>query len=81
MSRQLRNRCFHLLRMGAGGHVEILGLPAQQEIAHATAHEVCLVAGILQPVQDLEGVLGDVSPRNVMVSAGEDERSDNGRFL
>ena len=40
----------HLFRVGIRGHVEILGLAAEQQVTHATAHQVSLVAGIFQAV-------------------------------
>ena len=45
----------HLVRLGVGGDVEILGLPAQHQVPHRAAHHVGLVAGVLQGVGDLEG--------------------------
>jgi hypothetical protein len=32
-----------LFRFGAGGHIEILGFTAEQEIAHTTAYQISLV--------------------------------------
>ncbi len=43
----------HLIRRRAGGDVEVLGLAAQQQVAHATADEVSLMAGGAQPGDDL----------------------------
>jgi hypothetical protein len=53
-------------RMGRGGHVEVLGPAAQEQIAHATAHQVRLVAMSLQSRDDAQCVLvqrlgGDVA--------------------
>ncbi len=36
-----------------GGHVEILGLGAQQQIAHTTAHQPSLVAGLAERGDDV----------------------------
>jgi hypothetical protein len=38
----------HLFGRGAGGDVEVLGRFAQQQIAHAAAHDKGLKAGFLQ---------------------------------
>jgi hypothetical protein len=38
----------HLLRRGAGSDVEVLGRFAEQQVAHAPAHDVGLETGILQ---------------------------------
>ncbi len=46
----------HLLGVGRGGDVEVLGAPAEQEVAHAAAHQVGLVAVAPQVPQDLEGI-------------------------
>ena len=43
----------HLIRRGTGGDVEVLGLAAQQQVAHATANEIGLVAGGAEPGNDL----------------------------
>ena len=37
-----------LLRRGVGGHVEVLGAHADDEVAHRTAHDVGLVACVLE---------------------------------
>ena len=38
----------HLLRRGIGGHVEVLGLEAEQQVAHRAADHVGGVAFFLQ---------------------------------
>ncbi len=53
---------FHLLRRGVGGHVEVLGLPSEQQVANATAHQVGLVAALLQAVEHFQGTFGNVGP-------------------
>ncbi len=44
-----------LFREGVGGEVEILGLDAEQQVAHGAAHDERLEAGFLQPARDLQG--------------------------
>ena len=39
---------------GAGGHVVVVRLAAQQQIAHAAAGEVGLIASVAQNGEDLE---------------------------
>ena len=56
VSEQLLDR----FRPGIGGDIEILGLAAQREIAHTASHEVCLVAGALQPIEHLERIVADI---------------------
>ena len=48
-----------LLGRGIGGHVEILGPQAQQQIAHRAAHHIGFVARPLQGGDDVEGALVD----------------------
>jgi hypothetical protein len=43
----------HLLRMRRGRNVEILGTPPHHQIAHSPADQVCDMAGVGQPVQNL----------------------------
>ena len=38
----------HLIGRGAGGDVEVLGLAADEQVAHAPAHQVGLVAALLE---------------------------------
>src|SRR5690606_6107680 len=52
-----------LLGSGAGGDVEVLGLAAQVEVAHATSHEEGLVSGCEQLADDLERVVVDIPER------------------
>ena len=47
--------------MGGRADVEILGLPAEQQVANAAADEVGDVVGLAEPVQDLERVRVDVA--------------------
>ena len=42
-----------LLGRGVGGHVEVLGFEAQQQVAHGAADDVGLVAGVFQRAHDL----------------------------
>ena len=54
----------HLLGAGVGGHVEVLGLPPQEQIAHPAADQQGLEALLFQAIEDLEGVLADVGAGN-----------------
>ncbi len=44
----------HLARVGVGGDVEVLGRVAEEQVAHAAAHEVGLVVHVPQPGDHLE---------------------------
>ncbi len=46
----------HLLGRGVGGDVEVLGLDAEQQVAHGAADDIGLVAGLLQRRGDLDGI-------------------------
>src|SRR5690606_21564248 len=72
---------FDLLGRGVGGHIEILGAQAQQQVAHGAADDVGLEAGILQGLDHLAGALVhqvgiDAVPagRHVDALAGGDAR-------
>ncbi|MNV16331.1 hypothetical protein D3C71_1070870 [compost metagenome] len=49
-----------LLGRGIGGHVEVLGVAADQQVAHGASHQVAGEPGITQPVQHAQGVGADV---------------------
>ena len=44
-------RALHLVRLRARAHVEVLGLAAQQQIAHAAAHEIGDVSETRQAIE------------------------------
>src|SRR5262249_9563599 len=46
----------HLAWVGGSGHVEVLGLLTKKQIAHATSHQIGLVAVLAQPPDDFERV-------------------------
>ena len=51
----------NLLRGGAGGHVEVFGFKVQQQVAHAATDQIGLVTGLLQAVNDAQGVTADLA--------------------
>jgi hypothetical protein len=63
-----------LARMRVRGDVEVLRLPAHQQIAHAAAAQVRAVAAAMQPVEDLEDVFGYAPARDRMLAAVDDCR-------
>ncbi|BAK77804.1 hypothetical protein NH8B_3013 [Pseudogulbenkiania sp. NH8B] len=57
----------HLLRRGAGGHVEVLGVDVQQEIAHGAPYHVRGKAGFLQTGGHFQrGMAEPVAPHSVL---------------
>jgi hypothetical protein len=60
--------------VGVGAHVEVLGALAQEQVAHAAAHQVGQKAVAVQAVEHLEGVRVDVGPADAVVAAGDDLR-------
>ena len=62
----------HLVRGGAGGHVEVLRRQAQQQIAHGTADQVGGVAGFIQAIQHAQRRLADVLARDDVLIARDD---------
>lgn len=51
---------------GVGGHVEVLGLPSQQEVPDAAPHQVGRVAVLPETAEDLERVGTDHGAGNGM---------------
>jgi len=56
--------------------VEVLGRPAEQEVPHASPHEVGLVPGGSEPVEHLQRVRIDVLARDGMLAPGADSGKD-----
>ena len=48
-------QAFDLLGRGVGGHVEVFGTQAQQQVTHRTAHDVGLKTGLLQGARHMDG--------------------------
>lgn len=61
----------HLFRRGAGGDVEILGSDIEQHVAHATANQVGLVAGVLQTFDDVHRITAELGALQRMLAAIE----------
>ena len=59
MMRERRKTLAHLFRRGVGGDVEILGLGADQQVAHGAADDVGLVALLLQALADAPAAAAD----------------------
>ncbi len=47
-------------------------MQSEQSIAHTAADQKCLIAGLVQPVQDFQRTVGDLVPGDVMRGAGND---------
>ncbi len=74
MRRQLRKTFLSLARRGVRGDVEVLGLAAEQQVAHAAAHEVGEVPVLFQLVEDPHGVVADPLAGDGMPGARNDRR-------
>jgi len=59
-----------LLGRGVGGHVEVFGAQADQQVAHGAADDVGLEAGVLQGRADLDGALVHQAGVNAVVLGG-----------
>lgn len=55
-----------LLGRGIGGHVEILGLQAHDQVAHRAADDIGFVAMLAQDVADFDGVARDIAAIDAM---------------
>src|SRR5690606_31647202 len=58
-----------LLRRGVGGHVEILGRTADQQVAHGAADQERVEAAVLQSIQDAERIGADLLAGNPVLTA------------
>src|SRR5690606_28256722 len=68
----------HLLRQRIGDDVEVLRVPAEQQITHAAADDERRVPGVLEPVQNLQSVAGDVCPADRVLGTRYDLRAGAG---
>jgi hypothetical protein len=66
----------HLLGRRIGGDVEVLGMAADEDVAHRAADEECAEAGFAQPVQHTQRVRADLAARDVVRFARDDARLD-----
>jgi hypothetical protein len=65
----------HLIRVRIRRDVEILRIHAEEQVAHRASDEERLIAGLSEPIQDFQGIRGDVGPRNGMFIARENSRA------
>jgi len=68
-----RKHVVHFLGGGAGGHVEVLGRLAQQQVAHAAADDEGLVAGVLQILDDFAGVRAQLLESDAVLGRGNSD--------
>ncbi len=61
----------HLFRRGAGGDVEILGRDIEHHVAYAAADQIGLVAGVLQALDDINGITAELAALQRMLAAIE----------
>ena len=64
----------HVLRPGIGGYVEVLGLDAEEEVAHRAAHDERLEPRFVQPSGDVERAAGKLLTANRVVARTVDAR-------
>ena len=59
-----------LFRRGIGGHVKVLGLPAQQQISYGTTNDVSVEAIFLQSTDDMVCARGKVIGAKALTGHG-----------
>jgi hypothetical protein len=71
------------LGRGTGGHVEVLGRLAQEQVAYAAADDERLEAGVLEFLDDLAGVRAKLFEPDAVLSLGDGDKFFDGglRFL
>jgi len=57
----------HLYRRGIGRHIKILRLPTEQQITHTAAHQIALVAAVLESVKNLQSRIGNICPADIVL--------------
>ena len=67
----------HVLGVCVGGHVEVLGLASEQQVAYAATDQIRRITGILQPVEDFKCVVADLGTRDGVFRSGYDDRTAN----
>ena len=70
----------HLLGPRVGGDVEVLGLDAEQEVAHRAADDERLEAGLLQLPRDVARAARQLMPADRVVARGRRSRGSPLRF-
>jgi uncharacterized protein YcaQ len=71
-----REQVVDFLRKRVRDDVEVLGLPPEEQIAHASAHDECGKAGAFQPVQYFQRITGDVRPAESVLGARNNFRPE-----
>ena len=61
----------HLFGRGAGRYIVILGFQVQQQVADASAHDISLVAGMLEALDDADSVSAEIVAVQRMLPAGQ----------
>ena len=65
---------------GVSDHVEILGLSPQEQVPDPAAHQIGSIAGVEQPIEDLQGLQFDIFPGDGVLWPGNDEGLGNRWF-
>ena len=74
MMRARRNTRLYFLRRGIGGHVEILGIAIQQQIAHRATHHKSLKTRCLQSVRYPQRAVADAVAAHLVRLVGNHMR-------
>ncbi|MOA21792.1 hypothetical protein D3C78_1423030 [compost metagenome] len=64
----------HLLRRGAGGHVEILGRDSQQQVPHRATDDIGGETGVLQPRYHTQGGMAECVTAHAVLGQGKHTR-------
>jgi hypothetical protein len=65
-----RKHALDFLGRGAGGHIEVLGHLAEQQVANAAANDEGLEAGLLQVANDIRGMRAEFLEPDPMLGLG-----------
>src|SRR5690554_2293408 len=61
----------NFFRGGVCGYIKIFGTLTQQDIPYAAAYKVSLIAGLIEPAENLFGRFADHRARDVMLVPGD----------
>src|SRR5690606_37672888 len=68
-----------LLGRGVGGHVEVLGTSADQQVAYRAPDQVGAIATLAQPVEHAQRFVSDVLAGDVVLLARDDLQHGSGQ--
>jgi len=67
---------FDFIRLGICCNIEVLGFPAEQEIAHTASYEIGVIALFPESIENADCVAADPLAGNAVFRTGNDRRQN-----